>query len=127
MLRKFKSLLAPGGAVLLDVYTETFFNQSEEKALYEVNQLNQFWSPDKYYGFMNTFKYEAEKVILDKFEIIEKSRTRTVYNWLQCFSRQSVVKEFTDNGLKVRDVYANVAGAPFDAGASEMAIVAINE
>lgn len=87
MLSIFYSLLKPGGSVLLDVYSLNSFNQKEDSATYELNQLNGFWSPGDYYCFVNTFKYEKEKVTLDKYTIIEKSQSRVVYNWLQHFSK----------------------------------------
>jgi 2-polyprenyl-3-methyl-5-hydroxy-6-metoxy-1,4-benzoquinol methylase len=124
MLSKFHSLLKPGGSVLLDVYSLNSFNQREEAASYEKNQLFGFWSPDDYYAFVNTFKYEKEKVILDKYTIIEESRKRIVYNWLQYFSKESLMKEFEDNGLKVDELYSNIAGKSFDSESMEIAIVA---
>ncbi len=80
MLSKFHTILEPGGSVLLDVYSLAAFGQREEVASYEVNLLDGFWSPDKYYGFLNTFKYQEEKVVLDKYTLIEAARTRTIYN-----------------------------------------------
>jgi 2-polyprenyl-3-methyl-5-hydroxy-6-metoxy-1,4-benzoquinol methylase len=124
MLTKFFSLLKPGGSVLLDVYSLNSFNQKEESATYELNQLNSFWSPEDYYCFVNTFKYEEEKVTLDKYTIIEESRTRTVYNWLQHFSKDSLQDEFEENGFKVEDFYSDVAGSSFDPETAEIAVVA---
>ena len=100
MLSKFHSMLKPGGSVLLDVYSLNSFNQKEESATYELNQLHGFWSPEDYYCFVNTFKYEKEKVILDKYTIIEESRKRVVYNWLQCYSKDSLRIEFEKMVLK---------------------------
>ena len=124
MLTKFYSLLKPGGSVLLDVYSLNSFNQKVESATYELNQLNSFWSPEDYYCFVNTFKYEEEKVILDKYTIIEESRTRTVYNWLQHFSKESLQDEFEENGFKVEGFYSDVAGSAFGPETSEIAVVA---
>jgi 2-polyprenyl-3-methyl-5-hydroxy-6-metoxy-1,4-benzoquinol methylase len=124
MLSKFYSLLKPGGSVLLDVYSLNNFDQKEESATYELNQLNSFWSPEDYYCFVNTFKYKEEKVTLDKYTIIEESRTRTVYNWLQHFSKESLQDEFEENGFKVEDFYSDVAGSSFDPETSEIAVVA---
>ena len=124
MLSKFHSLLKPSGSVLLDVYTLRSFDRKEESATYELNQLAGFWSPEDYYCFVNTFKYEEEKVTLDKYTIIEESRSRTVYNWLQHFSKDTLIKEFEKNGFKVEDVYSDVAGAPVNADSPELAIVA---
>jgi SAM-dependent methyltransferase len=124
MLGKFLGMLAPGGAVLLDVYSLTAFDQREETAKYEVNLLDGFWSPDKYYGFLNTFKYEEECVVLDKYTLVEGSGTRTVYNWLQYFSPDGLEREFVDAGLAIEAFYADVAGLPFDADGTEFAVVA---
>jgi hypothetical protein len=110
--------------VLLDVYSLNSFNQKEESATYELNQLNGFWSPDDYYCFVNTFKYEKEKVILDKYTIIEETRKRVVYNWLQCYSKDSIRNEFEGNGFKVEELYADVAGKAFSPESTEIAIVA---
>ena len=123
MLSKFHSLLKPDGSVLLDVYSLNSFNQREESATYEWNQLNGFWSKEDYYCFVNTFKYETEKVILDKYTIIEESRKRVVYNWLQYYSTESLQNEFEDNGFKLEELYSNVAGKAFDSESTEIAIV----
>ena len=123
MLAKFHSLLKPGGFVLLDVYSLNSFNQKEESATYELNQLNGFWSPDDYYCFVNTFKYEEEKVTLDKYTIVEEAGTRIVYNWLQHFSKDSLQDEFKENGFKVEGIYSDVAGTPFNPESPEIAIV----
>ena len=124
MLSKFHTILEPGGSVLLDVYSLAAFGQREEAATYEANLLNGFWSPNKYYGFLNTFKYEEEKVVLDKYTLIEPSRTRTVYNWLQYFSPEALEREFVECGFTVDKLYSDVAGSPFDPEATEIAVVA---
>ncbi|MHC4332234.1 MAG: SAM-dependent methyltransferase [Planctomycetota bacterium] len=124
MLSKFHTILNPGGSVLLDVYSLTAFEQREDTAMYEANLLNGFWSPNKYYGFLNTFKYEEEKVVLDKYTLIETSRTRTVYNWLQYFSPETLEKEFVKCGFTIEKLYSDVAGSPFDPETTEFAVVA---
>lgn len=124
LLQKFHKLLKPDGAILLDVYTLEAFAQREEQMVHEVNLLDGFWSPEKYYGFQNTFKYAAEKVVLDKYTIIEKKRTRTVYNWLQYFSPEALAAEVESNDLKIEKFYSNVAGAPFAPKGEEMAVIA---
>ena len=124
MLSKFHSLLKPDGSVLLDVYSLNGFNEKDEAAVYELNQLNGFWSPEDYYCFVNTFKYEKEKVILDKYTIIEESRNRVVYNWLQYFSKDSLRKEFEENGFRVEGLYSDVAGKTFTPESPEIAVAA---
>lgn len=124
LLSKFRLLLKPGGSVLLDVYSLVHFNRIKESASYELNQLNGFWSPDDYYCFVNTFKYAEEKVILDKYTIIEETRKHVVYNWQQCYSQDSLKNEFEKNGLEVEALYSDVAGKAFTPKSAEIAIIA---
>ena len=124
LLNIFYEILEPGGSVLLDVYSLTAFGRIEEKAIYEKNLLDGFWSSNKYYGFLNTFKYEKDKVVLDKYTIVEAARTRVIYNWLQYFSPDMLEKEFTRCGFTIEKFYLNVAGDTFDPQAGEFAVIA---
>ena len=124
MLKKFHSLMKPNGAILIDVYSLARFVQIKESATYEFNQLNGFWSSADYYGFVNTFKYQKEKLILDKYTIIENDKTKHVYNWLQHFDPDSLEQELTDSGFTHVDYYKNVAGDKFDAQHTEFAVIA---
>ncbi|HUU44482.1 MAG TPA: class I SAM-dependent methyltransferase [Acidobacteriota bacterium] len=124
MLDKFFALLKPGGAVLFDVYSLRAFDEREESATYAPNLLNGFWSPEPYFGFLNIFKYDTEKVVLDKYTIVEATRTRVNYNWLQYFGPDTLKREIEGCGLVVEEVLGDVAGAAFDAAAHEFAVVA---
>ena len=123
ILTKFHTLLEPDGYVVLDVYSLNAFEEREEIAKYETNILNGLWSPNKYYGFLNTFKYDMEKVILDKYTLIEAHRNWTIYNWLQYFSPEGLEKEVMECGLIIEKVYSDVAGSPFDPKNNEFAVV----
>ena len=124
MLKKFYKFLKPDGSVLIDVYSLNAFNQREEAETYEHSRLNGFWSPENYYCFQNTFKYEEEKVVLDKYTIIEKERTRIAYNWLQYYSEDSLRKEFEENGFKVEGFYSDVTGTTTSPESLEIVIIA---
>ena len=124
MMSKFKRILNPGGSVLLDVYSLPAFEQRKEAAVYEANLLDGFWSPNRYYGFLNTFKYDREKVVLDQYTIVEANRTRTVYNWLQYFTPEALEKEFLGAGFSVEGFYSDVAGTPYDPKTNEFAVIA---
>jgi SAM-dependent methyltransferase len=124
MLAKFCTFLNPGGVVLLDVYSLNAFANRKENATCDLSLLDGFWSASKYYGFQNTFKYEKEMAVLDKYTLIEANRIRTIYNWLQYFSPESLAEEFMENGFTIEDVFANVAGDRFDPSHDEFAIIA---
>ena len=124
MLKKFYKFLKPDGSVLIDVYSLNAFNQREEAETYEHSRLDGFWSPENYYCFQNIFKYDEEKVVLDKYTIIEEKRTRVVYNWLQYYSEDSLRKEFEENGFKVEGFYSDVTGTTTSPESLEIVIIA---
>lgn len=124
LLSKFYEMVKVGGAVLLDAYSLNFFEEKKESATYELNQLNHFWAPENYYGFLNTFKYYNEKLILEKYTIVDERRTRVFYNWLQCFSLSSLQREFEEAGFITEEFYSDVTGSSFSSDSSNLAIVA---
>lgn len=123
LLEKFYRLLKPNGAILLDVYSLGYFNKKQEQAVFEFNQMDNFWSNKDYYCFLNTFKYEEEKVLLDKYTIITKTEKRQIYNWAQCFSKEMIVEEFLKAGFRIEKFYADVSGKEYDDNSNEFAIV----
>ena len=123
LLQKFYNFLKPDGSVLLDVYSLNSFDQRNEHSFYERNLLDGFWSSENYYGFLNTFKYKTEKVILDKYTIVDKNRIRVVYNWLQYFSPEILSLEFEGNNFTIESIYSDVTGSELDSGSGEFAVI----
>ena len=78
MLMKFRSFLKAGRAGLCWTSIPWPHSSNTGSSRYEMNLLNGFWSSEPYYGFLNTFKYEEEKVTLDKYTIVERTKIRTV-------------------------------------------------
>lgn len=123
MLEKYRSILNPGGRIVLDVASLVAFDLFTEGSSCERVLKKGFWSAQPHYCFQNSFKYEAEKVFLDKYTIVESGRSRTVYNWLQYYSVESLTSEFRDHGLDILEVYDDVAGSPFTGKGKEFAVI----
>ena len=124
VLNKFHTLLKPNGHILLDVYSLNAYEEKEEQSICETNLMNGFWAEGDYEGHLNTFKYEKEKVSLDKYTIIEPTRERTIYNWLKYFSPEELKEELVKVGFEVKNLYSDVAGTHFDLKGTEFAVVA---
>ena len=107
MLTRFEQLLSDHGCVVLDVYSLSAFANKQEGLVCEKNQLNGFWSRNPYFGFVASFKYEDEKVSLDKYTIVEEDRQREIYNWLQHFSPESLEQEVHSAGLQIDELYGD--------------------
>lgn len=100
------------------------FELREEEVSYAPDLLDGFWSPEPYFGFLNTFKYRRESLLLDKYTIVERDRIRRVFNWFQCFTPTALDSEFAGCGLQVVERWGDVAGSPFASGDTEFAVVA---
>ena len=125
LLQEFHRILGPDGRLLFDVYSNVAYEKREEVTSFEFNLLDGFWSDEPYYGFLNTFKYDNENVVLDKYTIVEAIRVRTIFNWLQFFSPETLEQELSDCGLRVESIFSDVAGASYSAANQEFAIVAV--
>lgn len=119
----FHKQLADGGRVLFDVLSMKAFEGREESATFGRNFMGGFWSPSDYMGFMRTFVYGQERVVLDKYTIVEPDRTRAIYNWLQYFTLEDICGELEASGFAVEAHYANVCGDVFTEESTEIALV----
>ena len=62
--------------------------------------------------------------MLDRYTIVEAERTRTVDNWLQYFSPETLAEECARAGFAVEALFADVAGAPYNPAGHEFAVIA---
>ncbi len=62
--------------------------------------------------------------MLDKYTIIEPFRAKVIYNWLQYFSRKTILAELASAGLIVDSVFSDVKGTPFNPNSDEFAVIA---
>ncbi|WP_238322155.1 class I SAM-dependent methyltransferase [Vibrio mexicanus] len=122
LLAKFKSLLAPNGSIVLDVYTAHRFKQQAESLNVERNAMNGFWSGEDYWCIQSSFTYQSDLVTLDKYVISQEDKEWTVYNWLQHFTVDQLTNELNAHGLEIKQTYSDLRGTPFTE-ADEMAVV----
>ena len=123
LLVRVADMLAPGGAFLFDVHSLAYFETWEEMAAYGAGMMDGFWSSAPYYGFQNTFKYEAEKVVLEKYLIVERDRSTEYFNWFQHYDAETLASEVEAAGLVIDGLYGDVAGEPFEPSLPEFAVV----
>lgn len=124
LLSTCRRALADGGAMLLDVPSEKYFESVVESVNLEHSPYAGFWSPEEHFLIKATHRYDEEMVSLDKYTLVEPTRTREIYNWLQSFTPESLEGEFAEAGLETVERLGDVAGAPCDEDAIQFAVVA---
>lgn len=124
LLKRVCSLLRPDGRFVFDVYGLASMRSREEAVTYQPGLMDGFWSAEPYHGFLHTFLYDRERVILDKYEIVDANRSRTIYNWLQCFDLDSIEQELDRGGLEISAFFGDLTGANLEADPFEFCVVA---
>jgi len=123
LLGIFRKNLKDGGSVLMDVCSLKAFEEIEEMSTCRYGLMDGFWTEENYYGFLNIFKYKSEKLILDKYTIIEKKRIWNVYNWLQYYSIEMLEKELKESGLRIKEYYADISGGRYGEESTEICVI----
>ncbi|MCF8096249.1 MAG: class I SAM-dependent methyltransferase [Desulfarculaceae bacterium] len=123
LLKIFRELLRPGGALLLDVFSLARFRGLGESAGYEFCFGEGFWASEPHYVFQNSFKYEPQNLALDKYTIVLPGERREIFNWLQHFTPEDLKSEMVAGGFDLVDTLGSVAGDAYDSEADEFAMV----
>jgi len=92
----------------------------------ENNEPRNFWSAGSNLVIQNTYKYDAEHVTLDKYTIIEPSRTRVIYNGLAHFTLETIRSEFESEEFSFTELLGSAAGDEYDLHPTEFAVTAIS-
>ena len=124
LLSIIRNSLVEGGKLLLDVFTVNAYISRSESNEFSDNFIGGFWAEGDHLGVRHTWKYNKEKVILDKYDIIEPHRKWQVFNWLQYFAPEALKQEFNENGLLISNWHEDVAGKVFTEDAEIMTVVA---
>ncbi|MDQ1289990.1 MAG: hypothetical protein QG622_3556 [Actinomycetota bacterium] len=111
VMRDFGAVTPPDRARLLDVVRDHLVPDGA-------------FSPRPCSGFHHTYRYEPERVSLDKYEIVKEGGARSHLSWTQYYSPDTLATELTTTGFEVAELLGDVAGTPYDADARQFAVVA---
>lgn len=116
--------LAPGGSFVFDADHTPGFASRHPQSVFGQDLMDGFWSANPYFGFLNTYRYEQQRVALDRYEIIEEKHTRTFCNWTRYFTPGELVSELKAGGFCQIDIMGDLAGNPFDRDSPVFGVVA---
>lgn len=124
LLGNIHQCLKDDGRLVFDLYSLFAFGKKSEAIQIEKNLMHGFWSKNDYFGIMQTFIYESEKVVLDRYDIIEKDQHKVIYNWLEHFDLSKIELELRSAGFEVEDVFSDLKGKKYDELSDEFSIIA---
>ena len=124
LLRRIRTMLNPGGNLVLDVLTDSVFPQISEQLVIEERLMDGFWSESDYVGIHRTWAYPDQAISLDHYAIVEPTGHWEILNWMQYFSSEWLVRELEEAGYSVRSLTGSLAGAALTRESSEIGVIA---
>ena len=124
LLRRIHAMLKPHGKLVMDVVATGAFRKAGEQLTIEENLMNGFWSDSDYVGIHRTWLYPDLSITLDHFAIVEPDGHWEIFNWMQYFSADRLVRELEQGGFHVRALLGSLSGAALTDGNDEIAVIA---
>ena len=123
LLEVMKDSLKENGRLILDVDSMARFQTKEEAGYFGYSAEPSFLSEEASFQFNKTYRYEDVLVFLEHITIVTKLKTEHIYNWMQCFTKESLEEELRNNGFMIESCYSNIAGDPYTDTSEEIAVV----
>lgn len=124
LLRRIRTMLNPGGNLVLDVLTDSVFPQVSEQLVIEERLMSGFWSESDYVGIHRTWVYQDQALSLDHYAIVEPNDQWVILNWMQYFSSEQLVRELQEAGYSVCSLTGSLTGAALSKESNEIGVIA---
>lgn len=124
LLSRVASSLRPGGTFVFDVYSPGQMRDLTEALEFGHRYMDGFWSADDYFGFKSTALYPEHMASLERYLIVEASRSFEIFNWMQYFTPDAIAAELQEAGFKALGVFEVGSGQPWAGGATPFFVVA---
>lgn len=123
LLKRINGCLRPGGHLVLDVFSAAALADYPELTEFSEDLFGGFFAPPPYFGFHRRFLYPEQRVVLDRFLIVEERGSSEIFNWMQFFLPEDLEREAADSGLVLVELLGDVCGRPFEASLPQMAVI----
>lgn len=114
--------LKPGGKLLLDVFSQKFYQQFQEEQKWENCENGGFWRPDEYIALYGNYKYSND-VTLEQTTIVSDTEITPYYVWNTCFTKDALIKEMQEAGFEFCEIFSDVTGRAYNEENETMAII----
>ena len=124
LLANVAAVLAPGGRFVFDVYSPGQLAAMTEGTAFGHRFMGGFWSAEDYFGFKKTTLYPGQLVSLERYLIVEPSRSFEIFNWMQYYEPETVAAELAASGFTAEAFLDVETGAPWQPGPTPFFVVA---
>ena len=123
LLGSIRRALRPGGTFVFDVTTPRLRERARLPQQWSASASG-FWRPGPHLLLERSFQYAGD-IELNQYIVIDENGHTTVYrHWFQDYDRARITDELAANGFVVREVWADLTGAPYDPDSEWIALAA---
>ena len=123
LLQVIHQALRPGGRLALDVSTPEHRRRYGLRNGWYAAETG-FWRPGPHLVLEQGFAYSDELIYLDQYIIVEPAGQITLYrNWFQDYTPAMITAELQAGGFTVEGLWADLAGAPFQADSEWIGLI----
>ena len=124
LLRRIRRALRAGGRFAFDLKTPDHPRQPDGTTRWQVSS-GGFWRPHPCLELHQTFWYDDTATELRQATIVDPDGTATVYRvWDQTYTPEAIGEVLAQQGFRVREQRADLAGAPYGPGSPSLGLVA---
>lgn len=122
-LRRVRERLRPGGALVLDVFSQRKLEVFEERTTWEEHPAGGFWNPGPHLEVQRCVRF-SDAVSLEQIAVIAPEGATTYHLWNTYFTPATLSAELEAAGFEVAELVGDAAGAPFDDASPTICAVA---
>lgn len=124
LLRRIRRALKPGGVFAFDVTTPHRRLPDDDASRWNV-LLGGFWRPGPYLELTRTFLDAETATDVRQTLIVDPDGRTTVYRiWNQAYTPETIAAVLVAQGLRMRGLWSDLAGVPYEPGSSSLGVVA---
>lgn len=123
LLQKVRRALRPGGALILDGFTQARAASVQEgRSVVYCDQ--GFWSAEPYACIQSNYLYPETDNYVEQYVVITKDACQCYNNWNQLYTPESFTRELKDAGFSAIELFGDVGGAPLTPASKTLCAVA---
>lgn len=107
---------------MLDVFSLTQLENSQESQTWEVCPGGGFWCPENYIALNRACKY-PDHVTLRQTFVITNEKINNYYLWDTYFSKETLEEETVSCGFKICEYFGDVSGSTYSNQSSTLAVL----
>ncbi|HDF5210601.1 class I SAM-dependent methyltransferase [Mammaliicoccus sciuri] len=123
IIRNIHKSLKKGGYILLDVLSETAYEEYENSQIWYLSSKDNIFSEKKHITLASTLKYPDKVSLARNLIIFEDNKSITYNYWNQHFNIEDLENEVCNEGFTIEKIYGDFNGIKYEENGDQFAVL----